>query len=50
MGDLVLFLKVLGLLLLTVGVGRRWLRTGPQLTGSDGWRLPLSAPTFERRG
>jgi large subunit ribosomal protein L19 len=32
-------------LLQTVGVGRRWLLTEPQLTGSDGWRLPLSAPT-----
>jgi large subunit ribosomal protein L19 len=32
-------------LLQTVGAGRRWLLTEPQLTGSDGWRLPLSAPT-----
>jgi large subunit ribosomal protein L19 len=31
-------------LLQTVGVGRRWLLSEPQLTGSDGWRLPLSAP------
>jgi large subunit ribosomal protein L19 len=32
-------------LLQTVGVGRRWLLSEPQLTGTDGWRLPLSAPT-----